>query len=119
LLQILEHGGGSDVISDRITHFLILSLDSGRARSWSSAGVATAAPDVHDCTVGVSYCGDVVPPAPSSFVCDRSWSEYAGSEVSAAVASAAVAVRRILSQVPAHASSLPGHLLLTQFTSRC
>jgi hypothetical protein len=113
LLQLWEHGGGSDVTSDRITHFLILSLDSGHARSWSRSGHELAASDVHDCTVGVASCPDISPLLPSLAACRRNWDEYTGGSLSQAIASAATAARSILAKVP-----LPPHLLLTTSASR-
>jgi hypothetical protein len=100
LLQIWEHGGGSDLTSDRITHFLILSLDSGHARSWSSSGHEQAYSDVHDCTVGVASCPDITPPLPSPAACRRNWHEYTGGSFSQAISSAAAAARSLLAKVP-------------------
>ena len=99
MLQIWQHGGGSDVASDRFTHFILLSLDSGSARWWGGSGPDNAVSDVHDCTVGVASCSPISPPLPSSTACDRSWLEYTGSALSQSIASAAVAARKILSDV--------------------
>jgi len=99
LLQLWEQGGGNDLVSDRITHFLILSLDTGGARSWSSSDADGHASNVHDCTVGVSSCHAISPPPPSPAACDRNWGEYSGGKLSQAIASTAAAARKILAEV--------------------
>jgi len=113
LLQLWEQGGGSDLTSDRITHFLILALDSGRARSWSRSSdeAEGRASDVHDCTVGVAACHDISPPLPSPAACRRNWREYTGGASSLAVASTAAAARKMLAEVPL-AAQLPPSLLI-------
>ena len=114
LLQIWEHGGGSDLTSDRITHFLILSLHSGRARSWSSSGSDEAASDIQDCTVGVSACPDITPTPPPPAACLRNWQEFTGGSLSRAIASAAAAAHKVLAEVPpTHVSSHPTRSPLT------
>ena len=102
LLQIWEQGGGSDLTTDRLTHFLILSLDTGRARSWSSSDSEAAASGIHDCTAGASTCPDISPPLPAAAACDRNWGEYSGGASSRAIASTAAAARKLLHQVRFH-----------------
>lgn len=98
LLQIWEQGGGSDLTADRITHFLLLSFDSGLVRSWSRSNDEGVVSDIHDCTVGVSSCPEISPPLPAPAVCDRNWGEYSSGAQSRAVASTAATVRKLLQQ---------------------
>ena len=100
LLQIWEQGGGSDLTTDRLTHFLILSFDSGRVRSWSRRDAEGGASDVNDCTVGVSSCPDISPPSPAPAVCDSNWGRYTGGAHARAIASTAASARKLLNQAP-------------------
>jgi hypothetical protein len=95
LLQIWEQGGGSDLTNDRLTHFLLLSFDSARVRSWSRS----EDDGLHDCTAGVFTCSDPSPPLPAASFCDRQWDEYSGTASSRSIASAAAAARKLLKQV--------------------
>jgi hypothetical protein len=61
VLQIWQHGGGSDVASDRFTHFLLLSLDSGSARSWGGSG-----PDNAVSVRALGCFSSALPPTPSN-----------------------------------------------------